>query len=195
MPAARSRCRGRRSRRGAVPAGRWGGRGADAIAAALAELPDGGGRAGGAEAAAQGTLRGGGRPGQAAPRRRAAAGGRHARHPHHLQHERAQVRGGGLQPARRVRGPALRARAGACGRAGGARGGLAGRGGRTPRPRLPPCVQEPRVCSTAPSVPGSAGEPLQPRCPPDPSPGRAPCGGPSAGRERCTAAHQPMVPV
>lgn len=72
-----------------------------------------GGAGGGAEAAAQGALRGS--EGQAAPRQRAAAGGRHARHPHHLQHERAQVRGGGLQPARRVRGPALRPRAGACG--------------------------------------------------------------------------------
>lgn len=79
---------------------------------------DGRGGGGGAEAAAQGALRGGGGAGQAAPRRRAAAGGRHARHPHHLQHERAQVRGGGLQPPRRVRGPALRARAGAWGRPG-----------------------------------------------------------------------------
>uniref|UniRef100_A0A7M4EF71 THUMP domain-containing protein 1 n=1 Tax=Crocodylus porosus TaxID=8502 RepID=A0A7M4EF71_CROPO len=64
----------------------------------------------GQEAAAQGAVRAG-PSSEAGPRRGAAAAGAgHAGHPHHVQHERAQVRGGGLQPAGRVRRAALRAR-------------------------------------------------------------------------------------
>lgn len=55
------------------------------------------------EAQGQGPVRAG-QAGSARPRRRApSAGARHAGHSHHLQHERAQVRGGSLQPAQRIR--------------------------------------------------------------------------------------------